>query len=157
MNAELDTFDLAILAILQRDNLRPQREVAEQVNLSPAAVQRRIRRLQESGVIAANTAQLSPEAVGRPLTIFIEVQLVNELDALTQGFRARVAAETAVQQCYAVTGQTDYLLVVTARDMQEYQAITQRLFDGDQNVQRFNTSIALATLKRSLHLPLPVR
>lgn len=157
MNAELDTFDLAILAILQRDNLRPQREVAEQVNLSPAAVQRRIRRLQDSGVIAANTAQLSPEALGRPLTIFIEVQLVNELDALTQGFRARVAAEAAVQQCYAVTGQTDYLLVVTARDMQEYQAITQRLFDGDQNVQRFTTSIALATLKRSLHLPLPVR
>ncbi|MCS4291853.1 DNA-binding Lrp family transcriptional regulator [Comamonas sp. BIGb0152] len=157
MNAELDAFDLAILAILQRDNLRPQREVAELVNLSPAAVQRRIRRLQDSGVIAANTAQLSPEAVGRPLTIFIEVQLVNELDALTQGFRARVAAEAAVQQCYAVTGQTDYLLVVTARDMQEYQAITQRLFDGDQNVQRFTTSIALATLKRSLHLPLPVR
>ena len=53
MNAELDPFDLAILAILQRDNLRPQREVAEQVNLSPAAVQRRIRRLQDSGVIAA--------------------------------------------------------------------------------------------------------
>jgi DNA-binding Lrp family transcriptional regulator len=157
MNAELDTFDLAILAILQRDNLRPQREVAELVNLSPAAVQRRIRRLQESGVIAANTAQLSPEAVGRPLTIFIEVQLVNELDALTQGFRARVAAVAAVQQCYAVTGQTDYLLVVTARDMQEYQAITQRLFDGDQNVRRFTTSIALATLKRSLHLPLPAR
>lgn len=68
-----------------------------------------------------------------------------------------MAAETAVQQCYAVTGQTDYLLVVTAGDMQEYQAITQRLFDGDQNIQRFNTSIALATLKRSLHLPLPAR
>ena len=157
MNTELDAFDLAILGILQRDNLRPQREVAELVNLSPAAVQRRIRRLQDSGVIATNTAQLSPEAVGRPLTIFIEVQLVNEPDALTQGFRARVAAEPAVQQCYMVTGQTDYLLVVTARDMQEYQAITQRLFGGDQNIQRFNTSIALATLKRSLHLPLPAR
>ena len=161
MNQELvDSFDVAILAILQADNLTPQREIAERVHLSPAAVQRRIRRLQDSGVIAGNAAVLNPDALGRPLTIFIEVQLVNELDALTAGFRARVAQEEAVQQCYSVTGQTDYLLIVTAADMQEYQALTKRLFEGDQNIQRFVTSIALATLKRSLRLPLslpPVR
>ena len=151
---ELDSFDVAILAILQSDNLTPQREIAERVHLSPAAVQRRIRRLQDSGVIAGNAAVLNPDALGRPLTIFIEVQLVNELDALTAGFRARVAQEEAVQQCYSVTGQTDYLLIVTAADMQEYQALTKRLFEGDQNIQRFVTSIALATLKRSLRLPL---
>lgn len=156
MNQELvDSFDVAILAILQADNLTPQREIAERVHLSPAAVQRRIRRLQDSGVIAGNAAVLNPDALGRPLTIFIEVQLVNELDALTAGFRARVAQEEAVQQCYSVTGQTDYLLIVTAADMQEYQALTKRLFEGDQNIQRFVTSIALATLKRSLRLPLP--
>ena len=153
---ELDSFDVAILAILQSDNLTPQREIAERVHLSPAAVQRRIRRLQDSGVIAGNAAVLNPDALGRPLTIFIEVQLVNELDALTAGFRARVAQEEAVQQCYSVTGQTDYLLIVTAADMQEYQALTKRLFEGDQNIQRFVTSIALATLKRSLRLPLPL-
>ena len=156
MNQELvDSFDVAILAILQSDNLTPQREIAERVHLSPAAVQRRIRRLQDGGVIAGNAAVLNPDALGRPLTIFIEVQLVNELDALTAGFRARVAQEEAVQQCYSVTGQTDYLLIVTAADMQEYQALTKRLFEGDQNIQRFVTSIALATLKRSLRLPLP--
>ena len=156
MNQELvDSFDVAILAILQADNLTPQREIAERVHLSPAAVQRRIRRLQDGGVIAGNAAVLNPDALGRPLTIFIEVQLVNELDALTAGFRARVAQEEAVQQCYSVTGQTDYLLIVTAADMQEYQALTKRLFEGDQNIQRFVTSIALATLKRSLRLPLP--
>ena len=156
MNQELvDSFDVAILAILQADNLTPQREIAERVHLPPAAVQRRIRRLQDSGVIAGNAAVLNPDALGRPLTIFIEVQLVNELDALTAGFRARVAQEEAVQQCYSVTGQTDYLLIVTAADMQEYQALTKRLFEGDQNIQRFVTSIALATLKRSLRLPLP--
>ena len=161
MNQELvDSFDVAILAILQADNLTPQREIAERVHLPPAAVQGRIRRLQDSGVIAGNAAVLNPDALGRPLTIFIEVQLVNELDALTAGFRARVAQEEAVQQCYSVTGQTDYLLIVTAADMQEYQALTKRLFEGDQNIQRFVTSIALATLKRSLRLPLslpPVR
>ena len=156
MTADLDGFDLAILAILQHNNLTPQREIAEQVHLSPAAVQRRIKRLHESGVIAANSAQLSPEALGRPLTIMIEVQLVNELDALTAGFLARVAAEPAVQQCYNVTGHIDYLLIVTATDIQEYQDTVKRLFEGDQNIQRFNTSIALATLKRSLQMPLPM-
>ena len=155
MKADLDSFDIAILAILQKDNLTPQRAIAERVNLSPAAVQRRIKRLLASGVIAANTAQLSPEAMGRPLTILIEVQLVNELDALTAGFRERVAAEDAVQQCYNVTGHIDYLLVVTATDIQEYQAIAQRLFEGDQNIQRFKTFIALGTPKRTLHWPLP--
>ena len=157
MPTPLDHFDEAILAILQTDNLTPQRKIAERVHLSPAAVQRRIKRLNDSGVVAANTAQLNPDALGRPLTILIEVQLVNELDALTAGFRARVAAEVAVQQCYAITGQADYLLIVTVADMQEYQAITERLFGGDHNIQRFNTSIALATLKRSLHLPLPAQ
>ncbi len=155
MLADLDSFDVAILAILQTDNLTPQREIAERVHLSPAAVQRRIQRLKDSGVIAANTAVLNPEAMGLPLTIFMHVQLVNELDALTAGFRARVAAEAAVQQCYNVTGESDYLLIVAAADMQEYQALTHRLFDGDQNIQRFNTSISLGVLKRSLHLPLP--
>ncbi|QIL81031.1 Lrp/AsnC family transcriptional regulator [Diaphorobacter sp. HDW4A] len=155
MNSQLDSFDIAILAVLQEDNLTAQREIAERVHLSPAAVQRRIQRLRESGVIAANTAVLDPDALGRPLTIFIEVELVNELDALTAGFRSRVEVEGAVQQCYSVTGHTDYLLIVTAVDMQEYQTLTQRLFGSDQNIKRFTTSIALASLKRSLHMPLP--
>ena len=154
--AALDRFDLAILDILQTDNTTPQRVIAQAVNLSAPAVQRRIQRLQNTGVIRANVAVLDPEKVGKPLTIIVEVHLENERPDRTAPLRARIAAEEAVQQCYSTTGQTDYLLIVTATDMQEYQAITQRLFGGDQNIQRFNTSIALATLKRSLQMPLPM-
>ena len=156
----------------------PQRAIAEAVHLSAPAVQRRIRKLQDSGVIRANVAvldaakiglpltiitevhienerpELDPDAMGRPLTLFIAVQLVNELDALTAGFRARVAAEPAVQQCYSVTGEADYVLIVTVASMADYEALTRRLFEGDDNIRRFRTSVTLGWLKSSMQLPL---
>lgn len=152
--ADLDSFDRAILAELQRNNLTPQRLIAERVNLSAPAVQRRIKRLHEEGVIAANVAVLEPARVGQALTAVITVQLVNDRPDLSRGFRARIAQEAAVQQCYYVTGETDYVLVVTATDMEDYQAITQRLFEGDDNIRRFSTSIALERVKAGQQVPL---
>lgn len=70
----LDSFDRAILDLLQRDNTLPQREIAEAVHLSTPAVQRRIKRLQDSGVIAANVAVIDAAKIGRPLTIIVEVR-----------------------------------------------------------------------------------
>lgn len=74
----LDRFDIAILDILQTDNTTPQRVIAQAVNLSAPAVQRRIQRLKDSGVIRANVAVLDPVKVGKPLTIVLEVHLENE-------------------------------------------------------------------------------
>lgn len=150
----LDSFDRAIFDVMQRDNLTPQRLIAERVHLSAPAVQRRIKRLQELGVIAANVAVVDPARIGRPLTVLINVQLVNERPDLSQAFRARVDREDAVQQCYYVTGEADYSLIVTAADMEEYQALAARLFAGDDNIRRYTTSIALERVKTGLQLPL---
>lgn len=152
--ADLDAFDRAILTELQRNNLTPQRLIAERVNLSAPAVQRRIKRLHEEGVIADNVAVLEPAKVGQTLTAVITVQLVNDRPDLSRGFRARIAGEAAVQQCYYVTGETDYVLVVTAADMEDYQAITRRLFEGDDNIRRYITSIALERVKAGQQVPL---
>ncbi|BEU95393.1 Lrp/AsnC family transcriptional regulator [Acidovorax sp. DW039] len=152
--APLDRFDLAILDILQADNTTPQRVIAQAVNLSAPAVQRRIQRLRESGVIRANVAVLDPVKMGIPLTIVLEVHLENERPDRTAPLRARIAAEEAVQQCYSVTGEADYLLVVNVASMADYEALTQRLFDGDDNVRRFRTSVALGCLKSGLRVPL---
>ena len=148
--ATLDRFDLAILDILQADNTTPQRAIAQAVNLSAPAVQRRIQRLKDSGVIRANVAVLDPVKVGKPLTIVLEVHLDNERPDRTAPLRARIAAEDAVQQCYSVTGEADYLLVVNVASMADYEALTRRLFEGDDNVKRFRTSVALASLKTCL-------
>ena len=152
--ATLDRFDLAILDILQTDNTTPQRAIAQAVNLSAPAVQRRIQRLKDSGVIRANVAVLDPVKVGKPLTIVLEVHLDNERPDRTAPLRARIAAEDAVQQCYSVTGEADYLLVVTVASMEDYEALTRRLFEGDDNIKRFRTSVALASLKTGLRVPL---
>lgn len=152
--AALDRFDLAILDILQADNTTPQRAIAQAVNLSAPAVQRRIQRLKDSGVIRANVAVLDPVKVGKPLTIVLEVQLDNERPDRTAPLRARIAAEDTVQQCYSVTGEADYLLVVNVASMADYEALTRRLFDGDDNIKRFRTSVALASLKTGLRVPL---
>ena len=151
---ELDRFDIAILDILQTDNTTPQRVIAQAVNLSAPAVQRRIQRLKDSGVIRANVAVLDPAKVGTPLTIVMEVHLENERPDCTSRLRERFAAEEAVQQCYNVTGQADYLLVVSVASMADYEALTQRLFEGDDNIKRFRTSVALSSLKTGLRVPL---
>ena len=152
--AALDRFDLAILDILQADNTTPQRAIAQAVNLSAPAVQRRIQRLKDSGVIRSNVAVLDPVKLGKPLTIVLEVHLDNERPDRTAPLRARIAAEDAVQQCYSVTGEADYLLVVNVASMADYEALTRRLFEGDDNIKRFRTSVALASLKTGLRVPL---
>lgn len=151
---DLDSFDRAILALLQRDNLMPQRLIAEHINLSAPAVQRRIKRLQETGVISSNVAVLEPGHIGRTLTAIITVQLVNDRPDLSRDFKARISAEAAVQQCFYVTGETDYILIVTATDMEDYQAICRRLFEGDDNIRRYSTSIALERVKAGLQMPI---
>ena len=96
-SADLDSFDLAILDILQRDNTIAQREIARQVHLSAPAVQRRIKRLRESGVIRAEVAVLDPTRLGRPLTLTVEVHLHDENPEHTAGMRERIRAEPAVR------------------------------------------------------------
>lgn len=150
----IDAFDLAILDILQKDNTTPQRLIAEAVHLSAPAVQRRIRRLEESGVIRANVAILDPAKLGLPLTIIVDVHLENERPDRTAPLRARIASEAAVQQCHSVTGEADYLLVVTVASMADYEALTRRLFEGDDNVRRFRTSVSLGCLKSGMQVPL---
>lgn len=150
----LDSFDRAILALLQQDNTLPQRQIADAVNLSAPAVQRRIKRLQDSGVIAANTAVLDPVKVGRPLTLIVEVRVASERRERLAPFKQRIASDPAVQQCWLVTGESDFILVLSAASMEEYEGISERLFGGDDNIERFRTSVALGTLKRGLALPL---
>jgi DNA-binding Lrp family transcriptional regulator len=144
---DIDRFDRRILAMLQRDNKMPQREIGERVNLSAPAVQRRISRMEESGLIAANVALVAPEKLGRALTIIVEVGIeserIEELDALKTSFRK--APE--IQQCYYVTGEADFVLVVLVADMAEYEALTRRLFFGNPNVRKFRTLVTMDRVK----------
>lgn len=150
----LDEFDLKILAILQRDNATPQREIGEAVNLSAPAVQRRIKRMEEAGVIAANVAVVDPDKVGRPITVIVEVEVESERVDLLDAAKAGFAAAVEVQQCYYVTGEADFVLIVTVATMAEYEALTRRLFFANPNIRRFRTLVAMDRVKAGLAVPL---
>lgn len=149
----LDAFDRAILAVLQRNAATPLRAIGAAVNLSAPAVQRRIKRLETAGVIAAQVAVLDPAALGQMLTIFVEVSLdsekVADVDAAKRAFRA--APE--VQQCYYVTGEADFVLVVVVPTMATYEALTRRLFFDNPNVRRFRTFVTMDRVKVGLTVP----
>ena len=151
---DLDEFDLKILDILQRDNATPQREIGEAVHLSAPAVQRRIKRMEEGGVIAANVAVIDPDKVGRPITIIVEISIESEQIGLLDATKASFAAAPEVQQCYYVTGEADFVLVVTVASMTEYEALTRRLFFANPNIKKFRTLVAMDRVKAGLTVPL---
>ncbi len=151
----LDSFDLAILRILQRDNSIPQRVIGQTVNLPAPAVQRRIRRMEEAGVIQANVAVVDPGRVGHPITIFVEVEVISETAELIDAAKREFASVPEVQQCYYVTGEADFVLVIVVPTMGAYEALTRRLFFGNRNVKRFRTFVAMDRVKVGLAVPLP--
>ncbi len=151
---DLDRFDRAILAILQRDARTPQRAIGEAVALSAPAVQRRIRRLEEAGVIRANVAVVEPALVDRGLTIIVEVELDSErADRIDAAKRAFLAAPE-VQQCWYVTGEADFVLVVLVATMADYEALTRRLFFADANIRKFRSLVAMDRVKTGLAVPI---
>jgi DNA-binding Lrp family transcriptional regulator len=154
-NVSLDAFDLAILKILQRDNTTPQRVIGEAVNLSAPAVQRRIRRMEETGIIEANVAVINPALVGQPITLFVEVEVISETAELIDAAKREFASAAEVQQCYYVTGEADFVLVIMVPTMADYEALTRRLFFGNSNVKRFRTFVAMDSVKVGLSVPLP--
>lgn len=149
----LDTFDRKILEILQRDNMTPQRAIGQAVNLSAPAVQRRIKRMTEDGVIRANVAIVDPAAAGQAITIFVEVEVISETAEQIEQAKRAFATVPEIQQCYYVTGEADFVLVIVVPTMAAYETLTRRLFFGNNNVKRFRTFVAMDRIKVGLTVP----
>lgn len=153
MIENLDSYDRAILATLQENNLISADRLGERVGLSPSAAQRRVKRLRTSGVITADVAILNPKALGQTATFIVEVALEREGAAQFGAFKQRMLAAPEVQQCYYITGDSDFVLIITAQGLDEYEKIIERLFFDDKNMKRFRTSVVLSRVKTSLAFP----
>lgn len=149
----LDSFDRQLLVELQQDNRTPLRVLADRVHLSTAAVQRRIRRMEDEGVISANTVVVDPDSVGKVITILVEVHAdrvqVADMDALKKALSG-----PEVQQCYYVTGESDFVLVLTVNSMAEYDSHARRLFHSNPAIKWFRTIVVMERVKVSLAVPL---
>ncbi|AOJ42464.1 hypothetical protein WJ23_31905 [Burkholderia lata] len=151
---ELDDFDLKILEVVQRNNQTPHREIGQQINLSVPSVARRLQRLRSTGVIAADRSVLNPDALGTRITVIAHVSAENEAIELLDEMRVRFEACEQVQQCYYVTGDVDFILILCCRDMAEYTALTRSLFFAEGNVKSFRTFVAMERVKTTLNVPI---
>lgn len=151
----LDALDTALLDLLQRDASLPVRALADQVGTSPATCQRRIAQMRESGVLQKQVAIVDRQLVGRPLTVFVSVELDKQNAALLKQFEQRMAALEDVMACYEIAGEFDFLLIVNAESMDQYHAFTREVFSSNNNVRNFKSMFAMNCSKFETRVPLP--
>lgn len=151
----LDRQDRAILRILQRDNKTPQRVIAEEVNLSAAAVQRRIAAMEQARVITANVAIVDPEALSATITAIVEVHLNDERAVSVDRAKALFRDTPEVQQCFYVTGGISFVLIIVTTDMRSYERLTRRLFAENELVKSYRTLVALDRVKTDTAVVIP--
>lgn len=149
----MDTFDALILDALQSNARLTAEAMSQRVGLSQDACRKRMARLRASDMIEAEVAILRPEAVGRGLTMIVEVSLQNERPANLDTFKDRMKAAPEVMQCYYVTGNSDFILILTVRDMADYEDFARRYFFDEDNVARFRTSAVMDRVKVGFHVP----
>lgn len=152
-----DNFDSKILEIIQVSNRATSEHIAEQVGLSPAAVQRRMKRMREQNIISADIAVVNPKAVDRCVTLIIQVTLERERLDLLDTFKKEMKRHLAVQQCYYITGSADFILVVTAKDMADYENFTRQVFFENLNIRHFETNVVMDPVKVGLTVPVIVQ
>lgn len=143
----LDQFDRAILDVLRRDNHTSQRVIAERVNLSPAAVQRRIAAMENNGTIIANVAIVSPTIDGPRITIVVEAHMINDRSEVVEPAKKLFRETPEVQQCYYVTGNGGFILIMSVPDMTRYELLARILFADNDAVSTFRTLVVLDTIK----------
>jgi len=151
---DLDRFDYQILNLIQHDAALTASDLAGTVPLSASAIQRRLRRLREDGVIEKDIAVVNPATEGDPVTCVVNIRLGSERPDLVEQFRSWLKAAPCIQQVYYVTGDTDYVLVVTAPTTSAFHAFMEQMVADNPNVKRYTTNVVLHALKRGLAIPL---
>jgi Lrp/AsnC family transcriptional regulator, leucine-responsive regulatory protein len=151
----LDAFDYKIMDALQRNNMASQRDIGNAIGLSAPAVQRRIMRLREIGAIRADISVLNPEFLGSPITIVVQVEMETDKVELINETKKKFKNTPQVQQCYYVTGETDFTLIILVFNMKEYETLTHQLFFNNPGIKRFKSSICMDIVKSGLALPIP--
>lgn len=150
----MDQLDLKILAALQRNARTSIQELADLIGASTASVQRRLKVLRDSGVIQKEVAVLDQKMLGFGITAVVSVEL--ERDRLDQidAFKRKARLDRQVMHFYCIAGDADFVMIVVAQDISDYEAFTHRFFFADKNVRKFRTSIVVSTEKATLELPL---
>jgi Lrp/AsnC family leucine-responsive transcriptional regulator len=140
---KIDALDRAILGALLEDGRLSQVELAERVPLSPTAIARRIRALEEDGVIQGYQARLDRQALGLTMTVIVHVGLNSQSEDVLKAFEAAVARAPSVVSCHLMSGEDDYLITVMARDLADFERIHKEQLSRLPGVARLKSSFVL--------------
>lgn len=149
----MDEMDRKVLAVLQQDASQSTKHTADAIGLSVSACAKRIARLKRDGVIAGISAKLDQSRFPRPVTAAVTVTLSAPKANVSQNFSRRMSEIDAVQQCHAVTGDFDFLLIVKEQSIESYHALAEDIFGASPDVQLYKTSFILRTSKHVDHVP----
>jgi DNA-binding Lrp family transcriptional regulator len=146
----LDDFDRAILAIVQEDNQRSHASIGADVNLSASSVRRRLALMRKNGVITADVSLTDPSKQG--LTFIVHVSFEREAPALYQAFNAQMREDPAVSQCYHISGDFDFVLIVHAATPAAYEAWGTEALMANTAIRRYSTSLVWNRGKFTTHI-----
>jgi Lrp/AsnC family leucine-responsive transcriptional regulator len=155
--ANLDSTDLAILDLIQKEGRLPIVELAKRVNLSATPATLRLRRLEQEGVIEAYHARLSPKAMGRQLLVFVTVQLKSTDENSLNAFNRAIKPVPQVMECHMVGGGFDYLIKVRVADMQEYRDLLGGVIGALPMVENTHSYFVMEEVKETNLLPIKRR
>jgi Lrp/AsnC family transcriptional regulator, leucine-responsive regulatory protein len=151
---DLDRFDARILSELQREGRLPVVDLAELIGLSPTPCARRVRALESAGIIEGYAAILNPNKVGLEVQAIVHVKLTEHTDETVARFEREIALLDEVTNCFATTGAYDFILQVFGKDLESLSAVILKKLLRIPHVRDVQSSVVLATLKRSTRIPL---
>jgi len=151
---QIDAKDRQIIRELQRDGRMTNQELAERVNLSPSPCLRRVRLLEEAGVIVGYSADVDARACGLQITAFIHVTLQRHERDAVEHFEQRVRDADEILECFLLTGEADYLLRVIVADLDEYEQFVRNRLHGIPGIGSITTSLVYGAIKSSRVFPL---
>ena len=151
-NVALDDHDRKLLARLQRDTTATAEVLGSAIGLSASSVQRRIKRLRETGVIDREVAILNADALGKRMTFIVGVKVDYGRKAEVNALLKRLLADGRTQQMYYVTGEVDYILTVIVHDMQDYDDYSKTLLLASAAVLRFQSNVVIEGLRVGLEI-----
>jgi Lrp/AsnC family leucine-responsive transcriptional regulator len=154
MQTVLDAIDRRILGLLQEDGRKSIADLAEQVGLSPSPCLRRVRMLEQSGVIARYVAVLDQQSVGLPVSVFVSIKLESQREEALDRFAKAIARWPEVLECYLMTGPRDYLLRVVVADLGAYERFLKQKLTRLSGIGSIESSFALEQVKYTNVLPL---
>ena len=152
--SELDATDHAILALLQGDGRMTHAAIAEEIHLSPSACLRRVRALEEAGIIDGYVALVNQTQAGLAGNVLVHIGLHREEQSELAAFEAAVRDIPEVMECYLMTGEFDYLLRVVVSDMADFERLHKEALTRLPGVARVNSSVAIRTVLKKTELPL---